>query len=356
MSEPTVDVVIAVHTDRRPISRAVSSVVGSNSSPVRVTVVCHNVDPVAITTNLGPLAAHPQVRIERLEDGIPSPAGPFNHGLDLATAPFTSVLGSDDELDPGAIDSWLAIQARDAADVVIPRIRFSSGPSLRSPQTRPFRSRRLDGARDRLAYRTAQLGLVSTQQFPRLRFATGLQSGEDIGYGLRIWFSGRNISFDRRGPGYVIHDEGADRTSISLKPVGEDFAFLDTVLEPTWIATLSQHDRESIAVKLFRTQVMDALTSRFGQGPVPAEEQAALAAVIRRVDEFAPGARKIVSTRDARLLRQVLAGTTAWSRIRAELAVRTDYRRPSNLLSASPARLLSREAPLRFLGALLLTP
>src|SRR5690606_32966540 len=106
-------------------------------------------------------AADTRVRLISLIDGIPSPAGPINAGLDAATAPFTSLLGSDDLYEPGAIDAWLEVQRRGRADVVIPRVSTHSGNTLRTPPTRPFRTHRLDGVRDRLSYRTVQLGLVS---------------------------------------------------------------------------------------------------------------------------------------------------------------------------------------------------
>lgn len=350
MIEPEVDVVIAVHTASRPIDRAVRSVL-DNSAALRVSVVCHNIPASAIAANLGALVEDPRVRLLEFTDDTRSPTGPFNHGLDSATAEFTSVLGSDDELEPGAVDSWLAMARAHGADVVIPRLVMASGAPVSTPPTRPLRSARLDGARDRLAYRTAQLGLVSRRVFPELRFTPSLTTGEDIAYGLRLWFSAASISFDRRGPGYVIHDEGDDRTSASLKPVEDDFAFLDAALDPDWIAGLSGRDREAIAAKLLRTHVMEAMRARLVDAVADPEELAALAHVVGRIAAIAPRVLRVLSVRDSRIL-EAVAGGTAGNAVRRDLVRRTQYWRPGSVVSASPLLSLHREAPARFLFAI----
>src|SRR5690606_20002949 len=120
---PRVDVVIAVHTDERPIDRAVRSVL-ANAAPVRVTVVCHHVPAERIAARLGSLpddarARGHEVRLVEHDDGVPSPAGPFNEGLDLAEAEYVALLGSDDRFAPGAVDSWLVLAEETRADAVI---------------------------------------------------------------------------------------------------------------------------------------------------------------------------------------------------------------------------------------------
>jgi hypothetical protein len=100
VQEPLVDHIIAVHNNRRPIARAVGSVLKHTSAPIRVSVVCHNTEQGEIRLILGELADDPRLRLLQLDDGIPSPSGPFNAGMDAATAPFTSIMGSDDELEP----------------------------------------------------------------------------------------------------------------------------------------------------------------------------------------------------------------------------------------------------------------
>ena len=354
MIRPDVDVIIAVHQSERPIERAIDSVLTGASATVRVTVVAHNIGADLIGDRLGLYSDDQRVRLVELKDGIPSPSGPFNHGLDLATAEFTSVLGSDDELQKGAVDSWLGTARRRGAQAVLPRLVSARFGSTRTPPTRPLRSQGLDGARDRLAYRTAPLGLVSRDRFADLRFTAGIHSGEDIEYGLRIWFSGARIAFDRHGPGYLIHDEETEGHTTSVRRnVMETFAFLPSALDPAWMATLDGAARRSIVIKLLRTQVMDAVAAFLSDQPADLRD---LAAVIDRIVAFAPEAMRCISARDARILTEVLTGSPDLERIASALARRTEFRRGDNLVSARLAASLRRDAPLRFLAATALTP
>ena len=353
MTDPVVDVIIPVHTDSRPIARATSSVLATAVVPTRVTVVCHNVAPEQISAALGPWATDTRVRLLHLGDGIPSPAGPINAGLDAASGEFTAILGSDDEYEPGAIDAWVAVARRDSADVVIPPLRDSPGATTKSPPTRPFRTRRLDGVRDRLAYRTVQLGLVSRRRFGHIRMTTGLRTGEDVIQGASLWYSDARISVTRGGPGYLIHqDDPADRTSTSVKPASESLLFLDAVLAPDFVATLTVAQRESFAVKLLRTHVMDILGASLATG-APLSDLQALSDAVRRVLDLAPTAAGIVSRRESRILRELLDAADP-GRLAGEHAVLTDYRRPANLLPASGRYLFHREAMPRFLAAIAL--
>ena len=353
MSQPRVDVIIPVHTDRRPFARAVSSVLQGTAASVRVIVVCHNVHPSAIASALGLWFEDPRVQLLSHQDDLPSPAGPINSGYEASTAEFTALLDSDDEYEPGAVDAWLAVQQRDNADVVIQPLRLASGKSTRTPPTRPGRTQRLDGVRDRLAYRTRQHGLVRRQAFPDLRMTPGLRTGEDVIQGATLWYSSARISLATGSPAYVIHVDSADRTSTSTKPAAESLLFLDAVLNPAFISTLSAAQLESFAVKLLRTHVMDVLAASLRAGG-SAADLAALGAGVQRILALAPSASEIVSRREARMLTELM-GAADIVRLAADHAIHTDYRRPTNLLPGSWRHLLHREAPLRFLGAVVFT-
>jgi len=352
MSEPVVDVVIPVHSDTRPIARATASVLSTATLSTRVSVVCHNIATERIATALGDWNHDPRVRLLDLRDGIRSPAGPINAGLEAATAEFTSILGSDDEYEPRAIDSWVAVARRDRADVVIPPLRTAPGAVTRSPPTRPFRTRNLDGVRDRLAYRTVQLGLVS-RRFGGIRMTEGLRTGEDVIQGASLWYSDARISLVRNSPGYLIHeDDPANRTSSSPKPAAESLLFLDAVLAPQFVRGLTASQRQSFAIKILRTHIMDVLGASLRGGPTQAD-LAALSDGVRRVVELAPSALGVLSRREAAIVRELL-GAAEPTRLAAEHAILTDYRRAANVLPASARQLFHREAPLRFLAGIAL--
>ena len=354
MTGPLVDVIIPVHTDQRPIARAVASVLDGTRSDVQVTVVCHNVAASSIAAALGEWSTDARVRLLEFSDGVPSPAGPINAGYAASVAEFTALLDSDDEYEPGAVDAWLRVQRRDDADVVIQPLRHSDGSSKRTPPTRPGRVRSLNGVRDRLAYRTRQHGLVRRARFPELGMTPALRTGEDVIQGATLWYSDARISHAVHTPAYVIHTDNDDRTSTSTKPAAESLLFLDAVLAPAFASRLSAAQRESFAVKLLRTHVLDVLALALAAGSNPTDF-AAIGDAVRRILEFAPSAMGIVSRRESGILRELL-GAADSGRLAAEHAARFDYRRPSNLMPASLGKMLHREAPLRFLAAIALTP
>lgn len=350
MTHPVVDVVLPVHTPQRPVARATASVLTTATVETRVTVVCHNVATDAIATSLGAWADDPRIRLLHLQDGVPSPAGPINAGLEAATGEFTALLGSDDEYEPGAIDTWVGVARRDNAAVVIPPLRTAPGAPSLNPPTRPFRARNLDGVRDRLAYRTVQLGLLSRSDFPQVRMTEGLLTGEDVIQGATLWYSGAPISMVRHGPGYLIHqDDPEGRTSVAHKPAEESLRFLDAVLAPEFVARLTVAQRESFGVKILRTTVLDVLGAALDAETLE-RDRAALANAVQRVLNVAPTAINIVSARDSRLLRS-LADPGEGFDLASERMYRTQFWRPANVFPASARYLLHREAPLRFLAA-----
>lgn len=263
MPEPLVDITIAVHSRTRPIARAAASVLDHTEAPVRVNVVAHNIDPEIIRENLGDYADDPRLRLLHLADGIPSPAGPMNHGFASSTAPYISVMGSDDELAPGAVDSWLALAQRTGAQMVLARIQLPSGRTDPYPPVRNGRrAEGLDPIKDRLPYRSAPLGLIDRARFGELRLTEGLPSGEDLAYSLTVWFTADRLTYDLHGPAYVINADAGDRVTSAPRAVSEDFRFLDEVESFEWFRTASRAARCAIVVKLIRIHFFDAVLVR----------------------------------------------------------------------------------------------
>jgi hypothetical protein len=351
MESPLVDVTIAVHSATRPIARAVASVVNGTAAPVRVNVVAHNIDPEIIRTNLGEYADHPAVRLLSLRDGIPSPAGPMNLGMAEATARFHTLLGSDDEFAPGTIDSWLALQERTGAQVVIGRIRLvTGGPDPYPPVRRGRRTTRLSADRDRLHYRSAPLGLIDRSRFGDLRFAEGLASGEDLSYSAALWITADNIAYDLFGPPYVGHDDADDRVTSAPRSVAADFEFLRTIEEATWFATASTADRRALAVKLIRIHFFDAVAARLDT-PGIATVSEDLLGMLDRVCGWAPGVLSVLSQADRRVIDELRTGSPDPERTRALLGRRWIYLSIGAQLTRNPFMALHRQAPLRTLFA-----
>lgn len=349
---PLVDVTIAVHSAARPIGRIVGSILDGTIAPVRVNVVAHNIDPRIIQENLGAHAADGRVRLLELRDGIASPAGPLNHGLAASTAPFISVAGSDDEFSPGAIDSWLDLQAATSADVVMARISLADGRTDPYPPVRNGRRlRRLDPCKDRLSYRSAPLGLIDRSRHGDLRFTEGLASGEDLDYTGALWFTSRSIAYDLTGPPYVIHDDAADRVTRAPRDVSQDFGFLDAVETSSWFDGLDARARAAVVVKYVRMHVFDAIQARLSDDALIREHRPELVALISRLRRLSPAAFALLARADAAVISQLTAAELDVDRLRSLLQLRQNYRRVGSIVPTNPFRVLDRQAPLRTLFA-----
>lgn len=352
MPEPLVDITIAVHSRTRPIARAAASVLDHTEAPVRVNVVAHNIDPEIIRENLGDYANDPRLRLLHLADGIPSPAGPMNHGFASSTAPYISVMGSDDELAPGAVDSWLALAQRTGAQMVLARIQLPSGRTDPYPPVRNGRrAEGLDPIKDRLPYRSAPLGLIDRARFGELRLTEGLPSGEDLAYSLTVWFTADRLTYDLHGPAYVINADAGDRVTSAPRAVSEDFRFLDEVESFEWFRTASRAARCAIVVKLIRIHFFDAVLVRTRTPEQIIENRADLVALIDRLEGLSPDARSLLSRADRAVIDEVRSSGATPERIIKLLEARLTYLSLPTLLPRNPLKALHRQGPLRTLLA-----
>ncbi|GAA3897878.1 glycosyltransferase [Microbacterium invictum] len=349
--EPQVDLTIAVHDVSRPIARAVASVLDHTDASIRVTIAVHEIDPASIAAQLERHMSDPRMRFIGVTDGLRSPAGPFNAGLDTAAGEFVSVMGSDDTLEPHAIDSWLRCARTTGADVVITRLRHAGGAAVPTPPTRPFRTRRLDGVRDRLSYRSAPLGLVARARFPGLRFTVGVPTGEDIAVVTRLWFSGAGIAYDRRGPAYLIHDDGGPRTTFTPRPLTEEFGWMYALTADKAFAELPRAARTAAAVKFLRIHLFGAIFYRDDPALWSASERASLAAAAQLLVDMGEGIHEVLARRDRDLLDAALDPRCPAQELIAAAHARRRFLSAGALLPRRLSRAAHREAPLRMAAA-----
>ncbi|WP_010146883.1 glycosyltransferase [Serinicoccus profundi] len=356
-TRPLVDVVIAVHSTRRQVARAVRSVLdGSGEVPVRVSVVAHNLPHDAVRDLLpADLREDRRVRVLEVSDGIPSPSGPFNAGLEASSAPWVAIMGSDDTLAPGALAGWLAAaQDRDPRDpvVVLPPVRLAGRP-VPTPPSRPARRRgATDLMRDRLSYRSAPLGLISRGALglPGARLHPGARVGEDLPM-MTALYAGAEVLLATGAPAYLVHDDAPDRITADPRPIREQLLTADVLWDLPWMSRLTDAQWRAVATKVLRIQVFGAVLTR----PEPAwwttAERAELARVTRRVLAEAPGCEAPLSLADHDLLRAALDPTSPAQELLRLARARRRHGAPRTLLPGSWRHALDPEAPLRFMPA-----
>jgi len=346
-----IDLIIAVHDERRPVDRAVASALESTNVPVRVTLVAHGISPDRIAARLGKWRQDKRVRIMAHNDGIRSAAGPFNAGLDAADASFVSVMGSDDTLEPHALESWLHCAEKRGADVVIARLKHAGGAAVPTPPTRPRRTILLDGVRDRLSYRSAPLGLVSRARFPRLRFAESVPTGEDIPFVTALWFSGSQIAYDRRGPAYLIHNDADQRTTFTRRPLADEFLWVDALMGGGVFDKLSPSQRQAVVIKCLRIHLFGAIFHRAEPACWGPRERASLSQTAHLLVNAGEGIHEVLSRRDRRLLDLALDPGSPTSELLAAAEARRRFLHPGSLLPRRLRYTAHREAPIRFAAA-----
>ncbi|WP_017793223.1 glycosyltransferase family A protein [Leucobacter salsicius] len=358
MITPDVDVIIAVHTPTRPVHRAISSVLSHTLAKARITVVVHNTDPAPIHAQLLEFLDDPRVRFATHQDEYRTPAGPKNVGLKMATAPFVAMLDSDDTLEPGALDAWLAAARLEGgyADAVIAPTAsvngmFHPSPPVRQGHVRSGRLRPLNPVKDRLAYRSSPLGLIGRSKFAHLRFAEGVPTGEDQPLTAELWFSpGSRVVFPVLAPKYQEHHDQSDRVTGVIRSVAEEFRSLDFTLDPAAVWGRQPGVRLSLAAKLIRVHVFDAVRNRVGHGwDDLSAQQTSL--VIKRILEWEPRARFVLARADEALLDALCGGSCTEAELEKLLAARSQLRSAQALLPKRLRFMLHAQAPLRFHAA-----
>lgn len=348
-----VDVVVPVHDVTRPIRRTVESILdGTPAGRARVLVICHNIPTAGIEAQLTGLLESGDVELIHFVDGIRSPAGPFNHGLSVATAPYVSIMGSDDFLEPGAMAAWIAHVAGSNPDAALVPLRHQHGELLRNPLTRWHRSTRLDPVRDRLFYRTAPLGLLRLDVVRRLglEFTAGMPVGKDMAFSARMWTAGTRIDYLRTAPAYVIGADAESRVTTQARPIHEAMAAVLDLVGRDWVAASSPGVRRSLVTKLLRIHVLGAVITRSSAGAWGPDDVADLRSSASAVAGHSPSAVAPLSRADRALLDAVLdSRSTVESLVSAAERHRTASRL-DHILTRNPFRMLARESNLtRFL-------
>lgn len=299
MSSRTVDMIVAVHDVRRNIRRAIGSVVTGDDPSIRALVICHNLAPETVEAEISELIAQKpgRIRLEALHDGVPSPSGPFNFGLELSDAEYVGIMGSDDELDPGVVGEWRRVIERHNADAVIAKVvRGDLRSVVRSPPKRVWKTGPLSFSKDRLSYRSAPLGLMRREAVSRLqlRLLDGARSGGDLPFVTRLWSLGRVVPAQGLGA-YIEHADAPVRVTWEPKPVAQELSAMRDLLGSAFVKSMSRRDKDALGTKLIRRNLMDTIRIRDGGRGLSPDDVVAVREVIARIRSLAPRSTDFIS-------------------------------------------------------------
>lgn len=290
---PLIEVIVPVHTPTRPIARAVGSVLAANSTRIHVTVVCHGVQPALIAQELGEASLDPRVRLVSLTDGIPSPAGPLNEGVRVSTGSYLTFLGSDDAFAEGALPAW-ETELAGFPDILIGQLVTETGGRILAPAPRIGRFHGLNVFRDMLNYRSAPVAALFARELlvgdSSPRFLEGARTGEDLGLGIVLWNTAQDIRYSQCTVGYYGYESGDDRVTHAPLPPNEIQAPVRAAVQLPALEGLPRRNRQAIAVKLLRHQVLYWLQAADRQGKLDEAMISEAAETVGLLRKFAPGA------------------------------------------------------------------
>ncbi len=346
MTSPLVEVIIACHDERRPIERAVASLLQDQDvrQQIRVTVVAHGIAAESLRDRLAGIAG--DIRVIPFADGIRSAAGPFNHGLSAAEGEYCGVMGSDDFLEPGTMSGWVRHVNAERPDAAIAQIRLQHEAVMPNPLVRLRRRRRLDAVKDRLFYRTAPLGLIRTARMRELglRMLDGVRVGEDFEFGIRLWALGGRIDFLGGQGSYVIGQDAAGRTTLAEMTMRERLEPVIRLFDDRVFDELSPAQRTALAVKLIRISVVGNVQALSGR--LSDEDVRDLATLLRRLLDTAPKAILPFNRQD-RLVIDALSSDATAATVDAAVARGRGAGRAWRWLTPDLVHSFARESTLR---------
>lgn len=334
------------------MGRAVRSALdGDAEDRVRVIVVCHEVAPERIEALIEP-AHRAKCSLVAFSDGVASPAGPKNAGLDAARAPYVALLDSDDHYEPGALLAWLELAQRHGSDVVFPPVRGDDGVLIRTPRVRPGRSRDLDIVRDRLTYQSAHRGLTARHllEEAHLRMTSGVPVGEDLAFTARLWTVARRMDRAVGAPAYVQDSSTGQGVTGQVRPVTEELTAVARLAAEPWVAGAPAAVRRAIAVKTVRVHLLGALLRRPHAAQWAPGDAAWLRGLLHSYRALAPGVLRPFSRADRALL-EGLEETMDAESLAAAVGQRLRASRRGWLLTPRLSANLDRESTLRYLAA-----
>jgi len=265
MNQPTISVIVPVHTSTRPIYRAVQSVLEGASEKsleaVEVVVVCHEVSLVDVGKNLGDLMQSPSVTLLEFQDGVKSPAGPINHGIRHAKGKWILVMGSDDFLEPNFLESYLTKTSNSPElDVLLLPIKLSNGDEYFACPVPQYGFRQnLQTIRDRLFYRTAPSALVRRQLLMSDQaelYTEKVRNGEDLIHSTWLWTHAKHIHMNRTLPHYIVGDDATDRVTLMSYSAQELRKPLELLTGKPWFVSLPSRTLNAFGIKYLRSNIL----------------------------------------------------------------------------------------------------
>ena len=158
-----------------------------------------------------------------------SPAGPRNHGIEIANKDYIFFLDADDVLLPGGLSSAIAFAVANNSDVVLPRLKSLDGRGVPRGMFTGNQSI-VTVADSRIYWALNPMKLVKRSLLVKnqIRFAMDLAVGEDQPFSAMCYLYADTISVLSAPPSVgVRYTKSGSNLTLQVKPTAAYFALLN---------------------------------------------------------------------------------------------------------------------------------
>jgi len=186
-----------------------------------------------------------------------SPAGPRNHGIEIAKKDFIFFLDADDVLLPGGLSSAIAFAVANNSDVVLPRLKSLDGRGVPRGMFSGNKSKvELTDSRIYWALNPMKLIRLSLLSDEKIRFDSKLRRDEDQPFSLKVYLAANKISILADPPtvGVRYSPIGTNLTLRDYQP-SDCFDFLKTMVSILDQGVPRQKDRNFLMIRHWEIEI-----------------------------------------------------------------------------------------------------
>ncbi|WP_016997957.1 hypothetical protein [Kocuria atrinae] len=168
---------------------------------------------------------------------------------------------------------------------------------------------------------------------------------------MRLYAGAARIDYAPGEPTYVMHADATDRVSQTPSPVRAQLEPSVRILDKPWFEGAALELRRAFVVKVVRINVFEAVSAHLKAGSWSQDEAQGTRDGLSRLLGAVPGARGDVSKADLHVIDLLLSEAPDEGQLKAALDARRRFASPGAILTAKPAHVLGRDAPIRFMAA-----